>query len=152
MIITRDFNAHSHLWWPDGKATPEGNELEDLFTSLNLTQIINEPTNFTPNKSPTCIDLILTDQPNLILNSGTRSSLDPKCHHSIIFCKMNYKIPPPPPHERIIWHYDRANSDAIQRSFKSFPWEQHFRINNDGKSNYLRKYFTTSCQILFPTI
>ena len=67
--------------------------------------------------------------PNLVLQSGTRPSLDPKCHHDIIYC--NYKIPPPPPHLRAIWHYGRANSDAIQRSLKAFPWAQHFRLNNN---------------------
>ena len=102
-----------------------------MFTSLNLSQVISEPTNFTPHKNPTCIDLIFTDQPNLVLQSGTRPSLDPKCHHDIIHCRINYKIPPPPPHERTICHYDRANIEGIQRSFKAFPWRQHFRLNND---------------------
>ena len=60
------FNEHSHFWWPDGDSNAEGREIEDLFTSLNLSQIISEPTNFTPNKRPTCIDLIATDQPNLV--------------------------------------------------------------------------------------
>ena len=140
MFFTGDFNAHSRLWWPAGDTTPEGHEIEEFFSSINLSQIINEPTNFTPNKKPTCIDLIFTDQPNLVLNSGTRPSLDTKCHHDIIHCKINYKIPPPPPHERTIWHYDRANCDAIQRSLKMFPWVQHFNLNND--INWQIKSFT----------
>ena len=37
--------------WPDGDTTPEGTEIEDLFTSLGLTQVISEPTNFEPNKN-----------------------------------------------------------------------------------------------------
>ena len=56
--------------------TPTMND--DLFTTLNLSQIVNEPTNFTPNSQHSCIDLIVTDQPNIILNSGVRPSLDPK--------------------------------------------------------------------------
>ena len=35
-------------------------------------------------KNPSCIDLIITDQPNLVLDSGTRPSLNPYCHHKII--------------------------------------------------------------------
>ena len=96
-FFTGDFNGHSQFWWPDGDSNCEGKEIEELFISLNLTQIINEPTNFTPGKNPSCIDLIVTDQPNLILDSGTRTSLDTKCHHQIIHCKVNFKIPPPPP-------------------------------------------------------
>ena len=96
-FFTGDFNGHSQFWWPDGDTNAEGREIEDLFASLNLTQIISEPTNFQPGKRPSCIDLIVTDQPNLILESGTRPSLDSTCHHQIIHCKVNFRIPPPPP-------------------------------------------------------
>ena len=68
MFFTGDFNGHSQLWWPDGDTNSEGREMEELFNSINLSQIISEPTNFEPGKKPSCIDLILTDQPNLILD------------------------------------------------------------------------------------
>ena len=131
MFFTGDFNGHSQIWWPGGDTNREGREIEDLFSSLNLSQIISEPTNFTPGCLPSCIDLIVTDQPNLILDSGTRASLDPKCHHQIVHCTVNFRIPPPPPSERRTWHYHRANTHAIQRSLKNFPWEQHFNLNQD---------------------
>ena len=130
-IFTGDFNAHSQFWWPDGDTTPEGTEIEDLLTSLGLSQVISEPTNFEPNKNPSCIDLVITDQPNLILDSGTRSSLDPYCHHQIIYCKLNFRIPPPPPIDRKIWHFNRANSAAIKRSMTNFPWREHLNLNTD---------------------
>ena len=60
--------------------TQKVKKIEELFSSLNLTQLTSEPTNFTPGKRPSCIDLITTDQLNLVLNSGTRPSLDPRCH------------------------------------------------------------------------
>ena len=139
-FFTGDFNAHSQLWWPDGDTTPEGSALEDLFTLLGLCQLISEPTNFEPHKNPSCIDLIITDQPNLILDSGTRSSLDPYCHHQIIYGKINFRIPPPPPLERKIWHFKRANLDTIKMSMTSFPWLQHFNLNPDP--NWQVKTFT----------
>ena len=80
-FFTGDFNAHLQFWWPDGDTTSEGIEIENLLTSLGLSQIISEPTNFEPSKNPSCIDLIITDQPNLILDSLTRASLDSFCHH-----------------------------------------------------------------------
>ena len=43
-----------------------------MFTSLGLSQVIAEPTNFDPGKKPSCIDHIVTDQPNIILDSGAR--------------------------------------------------------------------------------
>ena len=80
MFFTGDFNAHSQMWWSDGNTTPEGVVIEDLFTSLGLHQLICESTNFETNKNPSCIDLVATDQPNLVLDSGTQPSLDSFCH------------------------------------------------------------------------
>ena len=131
VLFTGDFNAHSQLWWSDGKTTFEGKEIENLISSLNLHQVISEPTNFEPNKNPSCIDLIITDQPNLILDCGTRASLDSFCHHQIIYCRVNFRIPPPPPFERKIWHFSRANIAAIKRSIIRFPWHIHLSINTD---------------------
>ena len=130
-FYTGDFNAHSNLWWPDGDTNKEGSEIEELLNTLNLSQVMKEPTNFTPHCNPSCIDLIVTDQPNVILNSGTRLSLDPKCHHQIIHCKINVRIPPIPPSERRTWNYQRANINAIQRSLFNFPWEQQLSLNTD---------------------
>ena len=73
-----DFSAHSKYWWSDGDTITEGSEIEFLLSSLGLSQVISE--NFEPNKNPSCIDLVITDQPNLILDSGTRASLDPYRH------------------------------------------------------------------------
>ena len=140
MFFVGDFNAKSHIWWPDGDETPEGREIEDMFASLGLSQLISEPTNFEPGKNPSCIDLIVTDQPNIVLDRGTRSSIDPFCHHQIIYCKVNFRIPPPLPFERKVWHFNRANINAIKRSMTDFPWLEHLSLNNDP--NWQVKTFT----------
>ena len=82
-FFSGDFNGHSQIWWPDSDTTIEGREIEHL-SSLGLSQI-SEPTNFEPNKKPSRIDLIITDQTNLVLGSGTRPSLDSYCHHQITY-------------------------------------------------------------------
>ena len=114
--------------------------MEELTSFLGLTQMISEPTNFEPNKTPSCIDLIFTDQPNIVLESGTRSSLDPLCHHQLTHCRINYKIPPPPSFERKIWVYHRANALLIKNAIARFPWEDHFRNNPDP--NWQAESFT----------
>ena len=118
MFFTGDFNAHSQFW---GHTTDEGTNIEELFTNLGLSQLISEPTHFEAHRNPLCIDLLVTDQPNIILDSGTRASLDSYCHHQIIYCKVNFKILPPLPFERKIWHYNRADLAAIKRSMTNFP-------------------------------
>ena len=47
-VCAGDFNAKSHLWWPDGDEPLEGREIEAMLTSLGLSQVIAEPTNFDP--------------------------------------------------------------------------------------------------------
>ena len=50
------------------------------------------------------------------MNSGVHYSLRPNCHHQIIHAKFNLKIFYPPQYERLVWHYQDANNDLIQRS------------------------------------
>ena len=140
LFFTGDFNGHSQFWWPDGDTTAEGREIENLISSLGLSQLISEPTNFDPNKNPSCIDLVITDQPNLVLDSGTLASLDSFCHHQITYCRVNFNIPPLPPFERKIWHYHRTNTTLLKRSMSIYPWEQHLSINQDP--NWQVKTFT----------
>ena len=61
------------------------------------------------------------------------SSLHPNCHHQITYAKFNLKIYYPPPYEREIWHYEKANVDHIRRSIDEFSWERCFAnisVNN----------------------
>ena len=44
-------------------------------------------------------------------------------HHQIVFSNFNLKIRYPPPHERLIWKYEKANADLIKRAMKDFDWE-----------------------------
>ena len=91
-FFTGDCNGHSQLWCPDGDTTVEGSEIENFISSLGLSQLTSEPTNFEPNKRLSCIEVAITDQPNLVLDSGTRASLDSLCHHQITYCKENFNI------------------------------------------------------------
>ena len=138
-FFTGDFYAHSQFWWPEGDTTDEAADIDELFSKLGLSHLISEPTNFEPHKNPSCIDLLVTDQPNIIIDSGTRASLDSYCHHQIIHCKVNFRISPLP-YERKIWHYNKADSVAIKRSMTNFPWWQNLHDNTDP--NWQVKRFT----------
>ena len=117
MFFTGDFNAQSQSWYTQGETNNEGHKLENLFSDIGLDQLIKEPTHFMRDDcNPTCIDLILTDQANLVLDSGVRTSLDRTVKHQITYTKINYKIPPLPSYKRKIWYYDRADQDLINRT------------------------------------
>ena len=93
MFFTGDFNARSQNWWTDGNINNEGIAIDNLLSALDLTQIICEHTNFEKKKKPSCIDLIFCDQPNIIVDSGVRPSLDPFCKHQITYCNINFNMP-----------------------------------------------------------
>ena len=58
---------HAYSFGGQMATTPEGTEIEELITKLGLSK----PTNFEPHKNPSCIDLVVTDQPNIVPDSGT---------------------------------------------------------------------------------
>ena len=94
---------------------------------LGFSQLINKPTNFEPNKTPSCIDLIFSRQPNLVFESEIHPSLYNMCHHQIMYANFSLKIHFPPSYKRDIWHYNRAPVDLIKKSVKIFYWVRAFR-------------------------
>ena len=66
-IILGDFNARSSSWWKEDKTIMEGTHLEVLTTLHNFHQLTSEPTHLLPH-SNSFIDLIFTNQPNLVVN------------------------------------------------------------------------------------
>ena len=75
VILTGDFNCITSLWWTDDAESPEGMALNEISEGNNLYQLIDEPTNIR-GTNMSCVDLIITDQPNLFVESGVHPSLD----------------------------------------------------------------------------
>ena len=84
VLIAGDVNARSTNWWKNDLSTSEGTQVDSLTTSCGPSQIISDPTHILPNSS-SCIDLVFTNQPNLVTGSGVHLSFHPKCHHQILF-------------------------------------------------------------------
>ena len=94
-------------------------KIDFLATKFAMSQVINQPTHILDN-SKSCIDLIVTSQPNMIMDSGVHPSLHSNCHHQIIYAKFDLKVFYPPPYERAMWHFSRANSDQIKKAINLF--------------------------------
>ena len=121
-IICGDFNARSPLFWECDADTREGEIFSNFLISNNIEELINEPTHIRDNGSQTCIDLICTDQPFLFVDSGVLPSLDPHSKHNIIHGRLNFHSPSPPPYERRIWDYNKANIDLIKKKLSDMDW------------------------------
>ena len=54
-----------------------------------------------------CIDLIFTSQPKLVIEAGVHYSLHSSCHHEIVFAKFNLKI----------WERASSKTDVNEKVF-----------------------------------
>ena len=124
VIITGDFNCRSTQWWENDIENNEGRLFEPLASDNGLHQLISEPTHLM-GESKSCIDLILTDQPNLITESGVHPSLHEQCHHQIVYGKLSVSNIVLPPYTRRVWYYDKADFAAIRKSIEMFAWRKH---------------------------
>ena len=105
--------------------TIEGTHLYSLASSNGFSQVTNKPTHIQTNSS-SCIDLIFTNKPSLSVHSRVHSSLHSNCHHQIVHTSFNLDICSPPPYQRLIWDYKKADSTNIRKALDSVNWERLF--------------------------
>ena len=127
VVLSGDFNCRSTQWWDKENENEEGRCFDPLISDLGLHQLINEPTHII-GEHRSCIDLILTNQPNIFLEAGVHPSLHEFCHHQIVYGKLLTSNLAPPPYTRRIWHYNRADSTAITRSIAMYKWNESFQL------------------------
>ena len=73
------------------------------------------------------------------MESGAHSSLHPNCHHQLVFAKFNLSFYPPP-YERTLWFYEKADPELIRRAIDEFDWIRAlFNIRVDEKVCYFTK-------------
>ena len=53
------------------------------------------------------------------------SSFD-KCHHNIIYGKINITVPLPPTYVREVWEYRKSNIENIKKSISNFDCNKAF--------------------------
>ena len=128
-LVIGDLNAKNSAWYGEITDYP-GLLLADTTSLHGLTQIIDQPTNFEPNKTPSCIDLIFSSQPNLLIDYGTLASLLTQCHHSIIYAKIDLAPKLPKPTKRKMWDYSNADECNIRKVLSSVNWERNILYKN----------------------
>ena len=98
-FVLGDFNLKTNPWYNSDINTYEVSKTDGVTSQFGLQQIIKESTHIIGDSS-SCIDLVFTTQPNLVMESGVHSPLHSNCHHHITFAKFNLKIHYPPPYDR----------------------------------------------------
>lgn len=113
MIVLGDFNQN----WLDRSSSKEKN----LLHSLNLTQLISEPTRVT-GRSKSLLDWILVTHPNRISDSG----LLPDCFsdHSTIFCIWKIRLPRLPPKIIKVRQFKNLHNEAFFQDLLNVNWDR----------------------------
>ena len=147
-VILGDFNTKSLNWYKHDQTAYEGSNIDAVTSQFGLQQLIKELTHILGNSS-SCIDLIFTSHPTLFVELGNHPSLHLNCHHQITYAKFNLKIHYPPPYEREIWHYQKANTDQIRKAIEQFPWDRSFK--NLEVNDMVYFYLTEPSETFFQT-
>ena len=117
-IILGDFNARSKCWWIFEKQRNEGGSIFLISSTSGYTQLINSSIHIIGNNS-SCIDLIFTQQSNLITSIGVHASLHNNCHHQITVAHINLLTEYPSPYRRLIWGCSNGDVLNIRESISS---------------------------------
>ena len=112
-------------------------ELDSLISSAGYSQIIDKPTHVVKNS---CIDIIFCTNKNVISKHGVDVSIFEKCHHNIIFGKIDIRVPLPPAYVCKVWDYSKENAEKIKKAISSFNWNKAFEnLSIDAKVELLNE-------------
>ena len=117
ITVVGDFNDRCTTWLQDHNNSELGNKLRDFLSENNLHQLIDEPT-----RDLNILDLIITDSPNFITNSGvlpTISNLD----HDIIFGELKIRYNGTKNFFRKVIYYDRGNYVLLNELLSRISWD-----------------------------
>ena len=107
VIITGDFNCRSTQWRKNDVENNEGKLFGPITSYNSVHQLTSEPMHLMGD-SKSCIDLIFTDQPHLIIEYGACPSLHEQCNHQIVYDKLPAS------------DYDKTDFVAIRKRIKMF--------------------------------
>ena len=136
-----DFNDRcSGTWDSDHTGSELGTRYDDSIKGNNLFQIINEPTHI-KQQSATILDVIITDSPGYMINSGVWAPIgDP--YHCSIFCTFETQMAIREKHKRHIWQYDKCDFELLNQHLLRAPWHQMYLYNNThDAAKYFRELF-----------
>ena len=123
---------NNSAWYGDTTDYP-GSTIADTASLNGLIQIIDKPTNFEPNETASCIDLIFSSQPSVMAEFGTLVSLLTQSHHNIIYAKIDLASKLPKPSKQRKWDYKNADVGSMRKCLFEINWERnifHKNLNN----------------------
>ena len=150
LLITGDFNDRCQRWDTAHTDSELGQRLFDLVAQYNLHQLISEPTRVS-EYSESLLDLMITDSPGYILNSGILPPIS-SSDHSVVFCSFSITHYKDRPFKRSVWDYKRANFDDLNSALLDAPWDTGFAVFDSisDTASYWTDLFIDTCKQFIP--
>ena len=97
------------------------------------------------------LDLILTDSPGYIFDSGISEPIgDP--NHCCIYCKVKINLKKPHAYTRLIWKYHVGDFLGLNDCLLNAPWApMDIFLDINDASDYFRTLFLDTCKEFIPT-
>ena len=116
-----DFNVHHKDWLGSPLTDRSGKLLLDVCNSLNLKQVVTEPT-----RLDQILDLVLTDLPakcTTYENCGTSD-------HNPVLIEIKKQVFCDKPYKRKVWKYKHADFWGMRGYFAEYDWDKVFSSND----------------------
>jgi len=153
VLIMGDFNDRCVTWDSNHSTSELGTKLHDMITDNGLFQLIDQPTHLDNTGRPQhLLDLIITDSPELILDSHLLSPID-KCHHCPTFCKLAISLPKDKPYKRTVWDFNNIDIIGLTQSLTTAPWDTAYELYDDidDIEHYWTSLFLDTAKQYIPT-
>ena len=108
----------------------ESRALNDFCSSLNMRQLITEPTRVTPT-SESLIDVIMTSNSALATDSGVVETHISA--HYLVYAVLNFKAPKPLPNYVISRGYENYDSESFVNDLAQVLWYENALIDDAGE-------------------
>ena len=124
-------------------------KFRDLIENNIMFQLIKDPTYIAANYQ-SLLDLIITDSPGYILDSGVGNPIGDPCH-CYIYCKLHIAYPKDSKFKKSIWHYKNANFPDLNTALLNCPWDVLDIFDDvDDMTDYFIKLYLETCKQFVP--
>ena len=151
LILCGDFNDRCRTWDSDHSESDLGLRLVNILSQNNLFQLIKEPTRVN-DVSESLLDLMITDSPGYVLNSGILPPISTS-DHSVVFCTFSISHRVDRPFKRRIWDFKNANFEDLTKAALDAPFDTGFEVFDDinDMASYWTDLFTGLCKDFIPS-
>ena len=135
IVLTGDINVHCNAWFPARASTRFGDEIEELTSSLGITQMVNHATYFRNNNYASLLDVVMCNKPNMFISSECKAALTERNHHHPVIATFALPKPKRDVYTREIFMFDKlTHLDILAMNNQlAFNYEWGSRIFNDGE-------------------